>query len=291
MHLGTGLTTAEVAVEDAPAAESDDEREAAARDAGAAEAAAALALLSPADRARLEQQQQQAAGASSSSAAGFAVIECGPVPGAGVQLLVSETPEGLLDLSDAFVFDPDAGGGAGCYARPVGAGGGEGAAAGSSSSGGYPGDLPRGPRRYRGFPWRETKPGDVLKGRDSEVTLRRMYFVPCGGGLLGGGGGQGAKAKRGAEGRAAASSSEDAADDTNLDLTELYAFDAAERSLKRVPVLVRPPPGRCASPCSASAATAPPCSRRPRACRRPRPWRRGTTGRGRARASRGRRAC
>jgi hypothetical protein len=150
-----------------------------------------------------------------------------------MQLLVSETPDGLLDLSDAFVYDPDAPGGGG-YARPLGSAAGGGAPSSSSS---YPGDLPRGPRRYRGFPWRETKAGDVLKGRAAEVTLRRMYFVPCGEEEEGSGGAR--RKTAAANGGGSGSGSGSKAPPPPLDLSELYAFDATERSLKRVPVFVR----------------------------------------------------
>lgn len=68
----------------------------------------------------------------------------------GVELLVAETIDGKLDLSDTFVFDASSE----IYARPT-----------------VHGKLPTQPVLMQCVPWLETKGGDVFKYKEPETKV------------------------------------------------------------------------------------------------------------------------
>ncbi|KAG1674729.1 hypothetical protein FOA52_013564 [Chlamydomonas sp. UWO 241] len=74
----------------------------------------------------------------------------------GVDFLVAETPDGRINLSDAYYFDKAIS----MYARPV-----------------VKGDLPAGPRHLQIIPWVERRSPDSLKGKEGMVKMKKVYML------------------------------------------------------------------------------------------------------------------
>jgi hypothetical protein len=112
------------------------------------------------------------------------------------EFLVAETPEGLLDLSDAFIVDAhaqssgDRGGGGGAFERAPADDG-----------------IPAGPARYQEAEWGSSYSGNVLDGSAPKRWVFKVYLVP----VL-------------------------SADPYQLDLSRAYCVDGATRGLRRCDV-------------------------------------------------------
>eukprot|EP00879_Flechtneria_rotunda_P031281 GHRR01034157.1.p2 GENE.GHRR01034157.1~~GHRR01034157.1.p2 ORF type:complete len:115 (+),score=16.48 GHRR01034157.1:505-849(+) len=74
----------------------------------------------------------------------------------GIDLLVSETPDGRINLADCFILDRDEE----LFARPTVQEG-----------------IPVEPRMYQLLPWEHTKTGDILKRIDPKVTVSMVEDV------------------------------------------------------------------------------------------------------------------
>lgn len=75
----------------------------------------------------------------------------------GVELLVSETPDGLLSLKDCYVFEQ----GSNDYAEPS-----------------MEGEFPQYHQRYQCIPWTEEYLGDTWARQEPWVKIKKMIFIP-----------------------------------------------------------------------------------------------------------------
>ena len=121
---------------------------------------------------------------------------------AGCELLVASTPDGRLDVSDAYVRDRASG----LYARP----GGE---PGSGEPSSTLGRAWGGPRPAVVVPWETTFFGDALFAKAGWTRMERVFLIPSGS----------------CEGSSSSSSSSTR---PPLDFTAVACFDAATRVLE-----------------------------------------------------------
>jgi len=136
---------------------------------------------------------------------------------AGCELLIASTPDGRLDVGDAYVRDRASG----LYARP---GGEAGAGEASSSLGRAWG----GPRPAIVVPWETTFFGDALFSKAGWTRMERVFLIPQARPLEGGGVQRGGPA---------------APTRPPLDFTSVACFDAKTRVLELAEVKREAPEG------------------------------------------------
>lgn len=144
----------------------------------------------------------------------------------GCELLVASTPDGRLDVGDAYVRD----GASGLYARPGGEPG-----AGEAAS--ALGRAWRGPRPAIVVPWETTYFGDALFKKAGWTRMERVFLIPT----HADGGGGGGRARKGGGGGGGDEGSSSAR--PPLDFTAVACFDAATRVLELAPVKREAPDG------------------------------------------------